>query len=287
MYQSIRYHRQIESTSIVATPVLDSATAAWVAAVVSNGGTVSAGRSTIINNLIIGLKADGIWTKLDRLWLLAAENEAAAMVDLVHDAVATKGSPAFLTDRGYTGNDSNNPGSSFIDTGWIPSSGPNFIQDSAHISTWVVSYAAPTDTSNGVCVGVIDGTNPNRIDLELDVTSSDGNVYGAVNENANSAVGFAPPATKTGFWAANRSGASASQIYKDGSLFASPNTTSFGVNSESGLDILCIKNGDSGFHFWGTPDQLAMASVGGSLSGTDMANFYNRLRTYMTAVGVP
>jgi hypothetical protein len=30
-----------------------------------------------------------------------------------------------------------------------------------------------------------------------------------------------------------------------------------------------------------------MASIGSSLSSTDVTNFYNRLRTYMTAVGVP
>jgi len=39
-------------------------------------------------------------------------------------------------------------------------------------------------------------------------------------------------------------------------------------------------------HF-GSNIQAAMASIGSSLSSTDATNFYNRLRTYMTAVGVP
>lgn len=33
--------------------------------------------------------------------------------------------------------------------------------------------------------------------------------------------------------------------------------------------------------------QTTMASIAGNLSATDVINFYNRLRTYMTAVGVP
>jgi len=37
----------------------------------------------------------------------------------------------------------------------------------------------------------------------------------------------------------------------------------------------------------GSAYQCAMASIGSSLNGTDATNFYNRLRTYMTAVGVP
>jgi len=33
--------------------------------------------------------------------------------------------------------------------------------------------------------------------------------------------------------------------------------------------------------------QIAAASIGSSLNSTEAGNFYTRLRTYMTAVGVP
>jgi hypothetical protein len=36
-----------------------------------------------------------------------------------------------------------------------------------------------------------------------------------------------------------------------------------------------------------TTGQYAAASIGGGLNATDNTNLYNRLRTYMTAVGVP
>ena len=84
----------------------DAATIAWVNQVVTNGGTVSAGRQTLVDNLIVGLKADGIWTKLERLWLFAAENTISALTDLVGLTLATaNNSPTFTADVGYTGVD--------------------------------------------------------------------------------------------------------------------------------------------------------------------------------------
>jgi hypothetical protein len=38
---------------------------------------------------------------------------------------------------------------------------------------------------------------------------------------------------------------------------------------------------------FGAGYQIAMASIGSSLNSTEATNFYNRLRTYMTSMGVP
>ena len=49
----------------------DAAATAWKNQVVTNGGTVSAGRLALVSTMIAGLKADGVWTLLDRLWIFA------------------------------------------------------------------------------------------------------------------------------------------------------------------------------------------------------------------------
>ena len=57
-------------------------TTGWIGKVYELGGTVSSTRRTLVDALISGLKSDGVWPKLDRLWLFAAENATSALVDL-------------------------------------------------------------------------------------------------------------------------------------------------------------------------------------------------------------
>jgi hypothetical protein len=257
---------------------VDPATTAWVNQVVTNGGTVSAGRKTVVDTMIKGMKSDGVWTELDRLWIFAAENTQSALTDMVALALATaNGAPTFTTDRGYTG--VNASATVYIASGFNPTTGsPHFVQNSAHVSTWVVTYTAATG-SGGTCMGsFLSGF----ADTELDVTFGDGKLYSNINDPSTS-VGLTAPTTKTGHWIANRSGASASQSYQNGANFASPNTTSVAPGNRV-FNILAMQIATP---TQGTPNQLGMASFGGSLSSTDVTNFYNRLRTYMTAVGVP
>ena len=62
---------------------------------------VSSTRRTLVDALIRGLKTDGVWSKLDRLWLFAAENATSALVDVKEGRLATAvSSPTFTTDRG-------------------------------------------------------------------------------------------------------------------------------------------------------------------------------------------
>jgi hypothetical protein len=258
----------------------DVATQVWTQTVLRNGGSVSPTRQGAVDTLIKGLKADGVWSKLDRLWLLAAENSQAALTDLVGLTLATAvGSPTFTTDRGYTGTDAT-LATNYIDSGFNPTAGVTFTQNSAHISAWCVGNVA--SVNGGMLLGNdadAAGANANNI---LD-TFTDGNVYARINDNASSGSQGAP-ASRQGHWIANRSGASASQLYNNGANFSSPNATS-GAPTNSNMYIL--SENDFTTSRYGTPNQVAMASMGGSLSSTDASNFYSRLRTYMTAVGVP
>lgn len=260
------------STDFV-TPIsaFDAATVAWVAAVVAAGGTVSGAREILVNNLITGLKSDGIWTKLDRLWILAAENEISALMDMVADITATKVStPTFTIDKGYTGQDNAAP-SVYLDSNYNPTiNAINFLQDSAHISIWSL-----TDTATGLGGCTMGERGTNIFDTYLD-----GNIYIRINDNVESGS-QGPPGSRIGHWIANRSGASASQAYQNGSLFSSPNATS-GAPQNANFYILC---NDASGAANGTPQQISVASIGGSLTSTDAANFHTRLGTYLTAVG--
>jgi hypothetical protein len=119
--------------SAVLRPRLDQDAAQWRRAVVVAGGTCSDNQLRRVSSLIVKLKNGGVWSSLDRLWLFAAENSTQALVDLVTRSTATAvNSPTFTAMQGYAGNGS----TSYINTSYNPSVGPQYTQNSAHYAVW-------------------------------------------------------------------------------------------------------------------------------------------------------
>jgi hypothetical protein len=255
----------------------NQSTLVWVNAVTANGGTVSAGRETLVDNLIVGLKADGVWTKLDRLWILAAENEPSALTDLVALTLSvTHGSPSFAANLGYTGIDTST--TVYIDTGTnLSTFGGLYSTNVGHISVW--SNTDITGSGLGRPMGVTSTASTNRTLIGLTSIT--------VNFSANESSGSAPITTvdSLGHYLVNRDSASTEQGYKNGSLIGNPNGVAGTIPS---INIILLADNDVAVGVTrGSEHQITMASLGGNLSSTDVSNFYNRLRTYMTAVGVP
>jgi hypothetical protein len=73
----------IDSAGAAAAPSVDPATTAWVAQVVTNGGSVGATRKGVVDTFIKCLKTNSLFTTLDRYWLLAGENTQSGLTDMV------------------------------------------------------------------------------------------------------------------------------------------------------------------------------------------------------------
>lgn len=267
---------------------LDAATVAWVNQVVTNGGTVSTGRKTTVNTMIVSMKSAGVWSLLDRLWILAAENSISARTDMVGLTLASVvGSPTFTTDRGFTGTDTGfNGATNYLDSGWKPNTGVNFTQNACHVSGWSTTNNAATN--GGAFLGVSD-TVTGVSETDIIATFTDGNVYARLNDASGSGSQGAP-STRQGHWLTNRSSSSSTTTYQNASAL-SPETVTSGPRTDLNMYICAANLGNSGTNqpSFGTPNQIAMASVGGDLTSvtSGVTNFYNALRTYMTAVGVP
>jgi hypothetical protein len=267
-------------SSAPASGGLDPATTAWVNAVITNGGTVSGTQQTNVNNLIVSLKANSLFSKLDRLWLFASENGFQALTDIIADSLATKiGTPTFTANVGYTGQDLSSP-FQYIDTGYNPTTGGNvLVQNSAHISGWGVNNIG-TPVSGGAFLGYGSGS---AAQSNIYAPFTDGHIYCRINDTTPSGS-QGSTSSHAGHFMANRSDSTHSQLYYNGSLFSSPNDTS---TAPQNLDLFALAFNSGGSALSGTPNQIAMISVGGSFGSTDVSNFYSALRTYMTAVGVP
>ncbi len=256
----------------------DPDTLVWVNAVIANGGTVSAARKRLVDNLIVGLKADGLWTKLDRLWLFAAENAGSALIDLVYNwtATVTGHAPSFTIDRGYAGDGS----TTYIDTAFNPSSdGQQYTLNSASLHLWDNTSHASDATES---MGANDGSG-NFADIGVFSNFAADGFFLRMNTGT---IKTLPGGASQGLGTGNRSSVSTEEAYHNG--------VSLGQVT-SGADTIAIPSfkifiggtNNAGTFSNGTTDQFAAAAMGSSFNATQMANFYARLRTYMTAVGVP
>ena len=121
-------------------------------------------RKALINTLVKSLKAAGVWTKLDALYLFAAADAQAARRNWIQDLynATAVSSPTFAADRGYTGDGA----AAYLDTGFNPStaSSPKLTQNSAHASAWdrtsraadgtnILGAGSPQPTTSTFCRG--------------------------------------------------------------------------------------------------------------------------------------
>jgi hypothetical protein len=248
-------------------------TTTWVNAVVGDGGSVSAGRKTLVDNLITSLKGASVWTKLDRLWLLAAENSQSALRDIAAAAAATAtSSPTFTTDRGYAGNGS----SSYIKTGFIPSSaGGNYTQNSASYGFW--NRTSTTPAGGASPMGVIATQN-----AYLLPNGGASTLFARINAGFDASLG-STPGTYNGFWSHTRTAAAALAVYLNGVSTFTGTSSSTGLPTEE-FYVCCVNAGSA------TPSsfvtlQFAAVFIGGGLTAQNNTDLYNALQTYMTAVG--
>jgi hypothetical protein len=241
----------------------DSDVALWLRIV----GPVSSTRRDLIHALVAGLKSDGVWTKLDRLWILAAENQQTALVDLKARVTATiAGAVTFSANNGYTATSPNFNG---INTGFNASTaGGNYTQNSAHLAAWCNTNAQSNETiASYGSIGAGAGEN-------IYPRYTDDNAYTRVNDNPDSSG--LTNTNALGDYLGNRDSSTTRQSYKNGASLGSLGT----VNSQAPV------NDTFRFATSGT-QQCSAFHCGGSLTGTEVTNLYNRIRTYMTAVGVP
>ena len=113
------------------------------------------GNGANIAALIDGLVSDGVWNKLDCLYVLAQQNQTDALLNLVgtNYSLINNGLVPFVAYQGFTGN-----GVGYLDTGFNPgiATSPNFVQNNASMGVWILnsrtSGAAYYDIGNNTGV---------------------------------------------------------------------------------------------------------------------------------------
>lgn len=250
-------------------PKLEEETATYVAAM---SVAPSVTRKVQLNTLIIALKAAGVWTKLTHLYIMAAHDAQAGLLNAKQPGTntLTLGSgtgvavPAFTLDRGYRPANGNN--GSWLATGYTP---PVGTRNDFHLGAWV--RAAGIGVNTGVAIGTVQQQlfpyfSSTSLRCVLCSAGTNFAVAGSVGHSvisrrvSNQQVGYRN-GSLLGTGAVTTASDPATPIYIGGS----------GVNAGS------LSNRMDG--------QFSIAHAGQGLTDAETLALYNALSSYMTAIG--
>lgn len=216
-----------------------------------------------IDTLVRGIKAAGVWAKLDALWVLAAHDAQAARVNWMLPGtfnLTVEGTPTFTADQGYTGNGTDGR----LNTGWNPSTnGVNFQLNSAHMGLWVRTTSAAGE---------------DRCDMGVSNFRMD--TWRAANTlltRANHATSIQVSNNTAGYFCTNRSASDAIQIRKNNTSLATNTGASTAISSETMRLLALVTSVHS-------TKQLSAAHVGGSLTTGEIDSLYGHLNTYISGL---
>ena len=238
----------------------DIDTSAWIMITEAwSGRQISTARRVLVDNFIVGLKSNNLWSKFDRLHVFAAEDIYGALIDLKRRHPATvNGSPYFTADRGFTNIGA--AGYIGLDYRFIVN-GEQYTQNTAHLSCWNL-----TDGTNVLPTLVGNGAGGHE---NIYAKYTDGKALVRINDNPDTA-GFAVGDCR-GLLLGSRNGTARTAYLNGVSIGAYA-----GNNSQmpSNLELVVLTR------------EVAAVSVGGPMSAAEQLIFYNLLRTYMAALNL-
>ena len=250
--------------SVVLAPSRRPETLALLAAMTSRPDHDSV-RARLIDDLMRRIIAEGVWARLGNLYVLAAHDAQAARLNWVLPGTADLSevsAPAFVADRGYTGDGS----TSYLTSGALVRS-PYALND-AHAGVWVNTNVAEA----GNDLGGVSGAQ-----LRLATRSATDTIAYRMNNSTSGSVTSITDAR--GHTMLNRTGSTAGDVYKNG---ADVGNFATNVTTATLSGNLAVCRGDAVAF---STKQIGAAHAGSQLTATETAALYRALLAYMTAVG--
>lgn len=239
----------------------------------SQGYTLpSAGQQTLQNQLVVDLKAAGVWSKLDSLRVYATNGDANyALIDWIRLLTMTAvNSPTFTANQGYQGDGI----SAYINTGYnLAVDGINYQLNSASFFRYK-RLNRTVGTS-----GTYDGARQSS-PTSFVLLSAENNVNTDNYINSSSFGSFLNIPDTLGFQLNTRDSATTSAIYINGTLVNNMNVASVATPNANYYDFGYSNVGALTFPH---NAQLSIAGAGGDLT-SEQSDFNNAIQTYITSL---
>ena len=254
------------------TDIVGIVTDADAQAFVAAAGIVNPVQQSAIDNLVSGLKSDGIWTKMKAIYPFVGGTASAHKWNL-KDPRDLDAAFRLVFNGGWTHSSTGalpNGTNAFADTKFTPST-----SFSANNSSFGV-YSRTNNVNGENFMGTSTAIT-NRIFMYVRFTSG-----GACQFNHNS-QSFANPtaASSSGQFVSNRISAGTHKVFYNGSILTTSSTPELGLSS---VPIFISSANASGSASGFSNRQLAFAHVGDGLTDTEAANLYTRVQAFQTAL---
>lgn len=251
---------------------LDSDVVTWAAQVVTNGGTVSAGRTALVSSFVAALKAGSAWTPVDDILLLTAENATQQLTSLKQRRLATAvGAPAFVADVGQAFNGVDQ----YINTGFIPSTHAVAL---AANDMRLAAYERTNVGSTTYAAGTFDTTNK---EMRLDPRNAGNRIASTLNSTLT--AGTTVVSDSRGLTASSRTAAGVWTHWKNGSSLETIAPANAAVMPTRALYIGCYNNAGTAAGF--RASTIGLVAVGASMTSGQELAFYNAVQALMTTLG--
>jgi len=235
----------------------------------------SAARKTLIDNVIVALKNAGIWTDLDLLYVFAAHDAQAAILNwkAATFPIVSMLVPVFTVDRGYDFDGT----TQYLRTTFIPSTnGVNYTINSASAFIWCRDNVAG---GSGVISLGAQGAASAR-SLKINPRHTANQFFIALNSDTTAQIGAVTDSI--GLTHIERSSSANVTVYKNGVNSVTSALVSTGTPQvEIDLGALNANGTITGFD----SRALAVMGLGKALGDTKATALYNALSTYLSAIG--
>jgi hypothetical protein len=229
-------------------------------------------RQTLIKNLVDALKMAAIWTKIDRLFILAAHDSQASLLEWkAHTtgltATTATTAPAFIADRGWQGGGAGTTAGGYLAGVFNPTVGTNqFLQDSSHLAVW----------NHQASSGSVQGTYREAGGGQSLIACKNPTAILWCMSNSASADVPTQAGDGTGFYVWSRQASAGYTAYQD--VNSTPVTRTSAALVSGAFHVL---RGGGGY----SNARVAAACWGAGLSGTEVTALRNALHNYLAGVG--
>lgn len=245
-----------------APPIFDVATESLLDRMTTVPGSK---RQNAIDTLIRSLKAAGSWAKMDALYVFAAHDAQAALLNWVstsYNLSVGAGAPAFTANSHYLGDGV----ADWLDTGFNPTtaSSPKLVQDSGHMFAWFLTNLALSGPARSPACG-----NTNSC-VTRHATASGGTTMRVNRSSLNSSATVSIPG-HTGW---TRSAAGLWELWGAGADIGG------GTDASTALTNANFRVLASGGENTFGNNQIRFVHWGSNLSAAEVLATYNALSTY-------
>jgi hypothetical protein len=271
----------LASHGIIASQIasFDADAVAFFNRVTTAGGTLSTTEKQAVNQLVLDLKANSLWTPMKAVYPMVGASAAACAQNLKSASFTGSFSSGWtFASTGVTGNGV----SSFMNTGFNPST--QLSNNSINMSGYSRSQKYPNLSATPMIVFASLGSGTNLLDLEI-INASNANKTASYIYDYDANKGILEVATTStlGFYTSVRSSTSSHKIYKNGSVIAT-STTASNYNNGANLNLYFGALNNNGALLFSNDVIYAFASIGDGLTDTQASNLYTAVQAFQTTL---